>query len=394
MPTETPTTTETPDTVQPTGFDRGGVLSLFRLVQVTVVDQVTNPPAKTERRRSCRNAVGLGLLFFVLFQAGLSLAIRNDWLPVRDPVYHEKLTMLRQRPAFFDRSNGSQPSRLLALGSSRTQLAFDPAVAEEVLGQAGLEVDGFNFGCPAAGPMTSALYLRRLIDAGMQTDYLLVEIHPGFASEMTPPYESRWLHGYRLNSEEVNRLRSFGWDLQSPAHLGWKGWFSASYAYRFAILNHYSPRMLPCPFGLTLGAKGNPNGFVPGIGPPEHQRAKALERTFAEYAPTFENYQPGGPGIEAIKDILTLCQEKQIQAAIVLMPESSQYRAWYGETGFRAVGEQASELGEQFGVPVVDARDWVADESIADGHHLIADGAEAYSRRLSEKFLRGWLQPN
>ena len=40
-----------------------------------------------------------------------------------------------------------------------------------------------------------------------------------------------------------------------------------------------------------------------------------------------------------------------------------------------------------FGVPWTDARTWVADEYFVDGHHLLADGAAAFSERFGRDVL-------
>jgi hypothetical protein len=68
------------------------------------------------------------------------------------------------------------------------------------------------------------------------------------------------------------------------------------------------------------------------------------------------------------------------------MPESSEFRGWYGPAGYAAVTAFAQQLSGEFGVPVYDARDWVSDDGFADGHHLIPAGAEAFTDRLAAEW--------
>lgn len=390
MPPET-TTNRTPVGLHPT--TRLPVLPDVRprVVRVEIITDVPKTKSSRNRARRGRRAVLGGILLFFATQAGLNLAIRNDWIPIRDPIYFEKFEVFQKRTTFFAPRPPSAPPRVMALGSSRTQLAFNPRVVEGICHRDGSPVDAFNFGCPAAGPMTCALYLRRMLEAGAKPDYVLVEIHPGFLTPLDPPYESRWLHGYRINPEELEMLHGFGWNAPTPSHHGWKGWMASSRAFRYALLNRYAPAMLPCPYGLTIGAKVAPDGYVRGMEVKATDKPRALERTHAEYAPTFPDYRTGGPGVEALRDILTRCRDNGIRAAVVLMPESSEYRSWYGPDGLQRVSELAATLSREFGVPAVDAREWVPDNGFADGHHLTARGAWIYTQRLTTEFVRTWV---
>ncbi|MGL6095101.1 MAG: hypothetical protein ACRC7O_04775, partial [Fimbriiglobus sp.] len=366
---------------------------LTPFARVTVI--VHDPAPRPARRRAARSrlALAVGAVAFLAGQAALNAAIRADVVPVRDPVFSEKLTLFQGHSAFFAPRAAADPPRLLALGSSRTQLAFDAGECERLGGQTGRPVRTFNFGCAAAGPMTIALYFRRILAAGADADFVLIEIHPGMAAGTDPPFEARWLHGYRLTPDEVTTLRQFGWAVPTPPHHGWKGWVSASHGFRMAILNRYAPTFLLCPFGLTVGAKMDGFGYVAGQAIPRDIKPRALERTREQYAPTFGCWHGHGVGEAAVRDVLAHCRERNIRAAVLLTPESSEYRGWYGDDGFARVGTFAAS----FGVPVADARTWVPDEWIADGHHLTAAGAKVFTERLTREFVGPWVnsgEPN
>ena len=340
------------------------------------------------RSRQAKYAIIVGIAVYLTAQVTFNLAIHNDWLPIRDPVYSEKR-------AFQATHSPTVKPKLLALGSSRTQLGFDvQRFTQQYQLQTGVEIAAFNFGCPAAGPMTCNLYLRRLLDQGVQINYLLLEVHPGFISGCDPPYETQWLHGYRLRPEELTRLRGFGWDVPTPPHHGWKGWIVPFYAYRYSILNQYWSKMLPCPFGLTVGSASDDCGFVKAKELPQDRIPKAIEYTRNEYAPAMNNYTVGGPGPRAIDDLLSLAQENNIAVTIVLMPESSIFRSWYGDAGNRAISDYALSLQHEHGVEVINAREWVPDSGFSDGHHMQPAGSACYTDRLAQEWRPARLIPS
>lgn len=334
------------------------------------------------RSRQSRRIVFVGIISLILIQALLNLGIRNNIVPVQDPVFEEKIELYRH----WQTTGDTHLTRVVSLGSSRTQLAFDAECYSHHSG-----VNAFNFGVSAAGPLTSSLYFRRLLqELGPKPDVLFVEIHPGFWSPIDPPFESRWLHSYRLRPEEVELLHQYGWNAPSPAQHGWKGWCASAYCYRFALLNRYAPRLLPCPFGLTVGARSDERGFVGGIDLPEDDRPRALQMSYEQYAPAFPNYTVGGAGPAATRDILTQAKQHGIRTALVLMPESSEFRSWYGHSGYSDITRQAEQLSQQFSSPLYDAREWLTDDLIADGHHLSTTGAKLYSEKLADK-TASWL---
>ena len=324
-----------------------------------------------------RRAVVVGLVVFFTAQVLMSVAIRREWVPVGDPVFAEKIALLRQHPQFFTTDTPVTP-RVLMLGSSRTHLAFDAAKFATAT-----NTTAFNFGCPAAGPMTSALYLRRLRAMGVTPDFVFVEFHPGFLTLTDPPFEGQWLHAYRLRHGEPDHLRRFGWNIPTPPHHSWTGWGKTTWDFRFGLLNHYAPGVLPCPFGLTVGARNDPFGYVEGIETKPADMPRALKRTQDQYAPVLKDYHIGGPGFEALRDILTVCRDANIRAAIVVTPEATVLRSWYRAEGNADIATFAKRLTQEFGVPLYDARDWVPDGAFADGHHLTARGATIFTERLA-----------
>jgi hypothetical protein len=336
--------------------------------------------------RRARRSLLTGIVLFLAFQAAFNVAVRCEWLPLRDPVYAEKLGLLHEHPAFF--AAESTELRLLVLGSSRTMLAVDAKALSESLSEStGRPVTAFNFGTSGGGPMTNALYLRRLLAAGCRPDAVLVELHPALLANDTEgaPFEGRWLHAYRMRAEEVERLNRFGYPVAKPPHLGWKGWLTATYAYRLPLLNAAAPRWLPCPYGLTLGARADRFGWVGGLEVTPEDRRIMLRSAFEQYAPVFADYRPAAAPVEALRDTLAVCRAAGVRAAVVVTAESSEFRGWYGPAGAERITTLAREFGGEFGVPVYDAREWVADDGFADGHHMNPAGAKTFTARLASE---------
>jgi hypothetical protein len=97
------------------------------------------------------------------------------------------------------------------------------------------------------------------------------------------------------------------------------------------------------------------------------------------------------PADRATRELLAVCRREGIRAVLVLMPEGSVMRGWYAPGGRDAAGRYCAAVGAAFGVPVVDARDWLADADFYDYHHVLRRGAEAYTDRLARDVLRPYL---
>lgn len=348
--------------------------------RVVRVDVLTAPPSVTSRcqRSRARAAVIAAVLAFVGVQFALSRAVESDAIPVRDPIYLEKLGLLERHPAFFAPHAGRP--RVLALGSSRTLLSVDA----NALGTR-LNAEAFNLGCHGCGPITGALYFRRLLAAGGRAETVLIELHPAMLADHDPPMEHRWLHEYRLKGDEPDVLRGFGWCITPPAQHRPGGWLSTAHTYRFAALDRYAPEMLTCPFGMTLAGRTDAFGFVRGTDVPPTDRPALLVREYVLYLPAFDNFKPGGAAVAAVRDTVRQCREHGITPVLLLSAESTEFRRFYGSAD---VSGWAARFARGCGARLIDAREWLPDSCFVDGHHLTGTGAEAFTARLAEELRR------
>src|SRR5262249_25747976 len=92
--------------------------------------------------------------------------------------------------------------------------------------------------------------------------------------------------------------------------------------------------------------------------------------------------------VQAMNDLLALCRQERIPVALVLMPEAGFFRAMYSPTPRTGLDAFITELSRRWEVPVVDARNWIADDGFWDGHHLVPHAADAFTDRLGRETRR------
>ncbi len=327
-----------------------------------------------------RAAVLVGVALFVAVQLGVSGAVNRDELPLRDPIYSQKWDTLKAQPEFF--ADTCERHRVVAIGSSRTQLSLDAQRLTNTTRTV------FNFAAAGCGPISDALYLRRALASGLKCETALVEIHPAMLAEQNPPFEARWLHSYRLRPGEVEVLRSYGWNAETPPQFTLGAELKATHTYRFAILNAVAPKALPCPFGLGFSARTDSRGHIPGIDIPPAERPQLAVMAYQEYCEAFVGYRPGGPAAEAVRDMLTQLKQKGIRPVLLVSPESTTFRSWYPAGSDKALSAWLAELSSEFAAPLIDARGWVPDDQFADAHHTVPAGAITFTDRLNSELGR------
>lgn len=346
------------------------------------------------RRRSAAVAIVAGLLFTVAVQLGMGWAIDTERLPLRDPIYFDKLKLLRNHPALFQQATPGKPTTVLFVGSSRTLNAIDAGAASgQLTRQLGRPVETFNFGQAGAGPVTNAVYVRRLRQEGVKPNFVLIEVHPVFLAGQRPdPPETRWLLPIRLRPAELPVVREMGFPAATPAVHGRQGYIAPWFEYRFLIADRYAPFLIMQPSRLNGGHEPDANGFAR-----LQERASPADRigflkiAWGQYAYYFDGFRPNGCGIGGVRDTLDQCREAGCKAALVLMPESTEWLGWYPPKGLRELDTVMAGLSKEYGVPVFDARKWVPDHLSVDGHHLTGQGADLLTEKLTREALAPWI---
>jgi hypothetical protein len=333
-------------------------------------------------RRHGRTAVTALIATWLLSQAGLAAVVEWSGTWLRDPLYADKELKLRRRIAA--RSAAGRPWTLVMLGSSRTANGLDGLVLEAALDRiAGRPSVAFNFGVPAAGPVTSALYLHRLLAAGCAPDLVLIEVLPAHLDGRSPePVEAPFLLPQRLRVGEVRWAVEHGF----PANPTWSGWWCAETVpwsgLRFPLLGRAVARWLPWNLRFDSSRGTDAAGWQRSINESvtHEQHRQGVLRARAEYYDRLQGLAPGGPAARALDESVELCRRHGVRVALVLMPEGTDFRAWYQP----GVERELLRFLAGRDAPLVDARRWLDDEQFCDAHHLLPGGARQFTERLAE----------
>jgi hypothetical protein len=330
-------------------------------------------------RPHARAVMAWSVLVFVGLQLTLNAVLDFARPELRDPEYGLKLQRLRQRLA-------EAPGRplVIVLGSSRAAEGFRPAALPAGACPEGQPVV-FNFALMGSGPVMELVCLRRLLADGIRPDLVLVECWP-----------PAW-HGEEEDRIRIQRLSCLDLGLlmrysARPVHL-WLQWLPERlapwFSSRFVVLRHCTPLWVTgTPPALihwdTLDGSGW--GPSPGKADPAEQRRRFRDAS-AYFAGVLNQFQHAASADRALGEVLEVCRSRHIPAALLYMPEAPSFQNCY-PPALRAVTDAYLEqLSRAHGVPLVNARGWLADEDFADGCHLLSRGATAFSERFGRQVL-------
>lgn len=341
------------------------------------------------RIRLGRGTLLWGAVGFCALQLALTIAVESRFPEFRDPVFGHKITRLKQR------TTGPEPRPLtiVMLGSSRTVGGFKAGLLERPLAEAcGRPVVVFNFGIHGAGPLIQLLNLQRILANGIRPDLLLVEVMPPLFAGQVPLHEldEERVPTDRLALRDLPLIERYAGPEREGLYRRW--WLSALvpwYSHRFSILNDVATNCLPEPMQIE-GFRGMDEcGCVDQdwqeMTPA--RRKQVLEITHNCYAPLLLDFRLGDPACEGMRELLATCRREGIPAALVLMPEGPTFRSWYSADAWSRIQTYLDDLSRDYQTPVINARDWMAEEDFVDSHHQMARGAAAFTARLGQEFI-------
>jgi hypothetical protein len=344
--------------------------------------------------RRVRFVLAWALVSFAAGQAALGWYVTRVRPQIRDPEYAIILGGLKARLA-------REPHRPLAvlLGSSRFASSVRPSVLPPAAGPTPPLLH--NCSVLASGPIRELQTFQRLLDEGIQPDYLFVEAWSLYLVQRCDWWEEAYIR--------VKDLRPVDWSILSYCpdlkpvlrHQLLENLLAPGYAFRQSLLEHWAP-YLPQPRNASEFAcwswtdpkrRHIEDGWIDPPGEPHPPRPGSLEagawplgmRAFCD---PFEVHPPADC---ALRELLRLATERGIRTFLVLCPDPSVVRGPAGMDTWEANRAYLEEISRTYGVPVLDTRSWVPDEEFTDFAHIAKSAVEAYTRRFGRKILEPLL---
>ena len=258
----------------------------------------------------------------------------------------------------LDRQTKAHPERpvLLVVGSSRIGLGFLPETLPPLKTPDGRDVLTFNYSHLGAGPRMNLLQVRRALKAGVKPEWIVLEIVPGglghegsqatWATATDLPGLLRWTGAGRVCRDYLRtRLNPF-------------------FKLRQGVLREVAPVFVTkaCYNDVvTLEPLGDDHHWMRIDDNDPFRREKQTEVVQSIYADRLKEL-PIDPKLDgATHEVLELCQARGIKVELLLTPEDSLFRSWYGPSAKQRLKRYLAELRGKYGVETVDARRWVAD---------------------------------
>ena len=331
----------------------------------------------TRRRSSCwRSILTWGLIWIGVGQASVVAFLEWQHPEFLDPKYGCRLLALRAL-----RKEQEERTLLLILGSSRAEQGFRPSL----LAQTGFPSGPlfYNLARGGSSPLLYLLTLGRLLSDGVRPDGLLIEIFP---PALVEDEESALIYKPTLRDWPLLRRypvsgRTWAFWLQDRLLLWYK--------YRSGFLAWAIPQWLPpqARWGEHLWNYRGGEWRVIGAKSSPSERRRLTDDARRRYASSLQHFRIAGEADRALRELLDTCRTQRIAVALFLMPESAEFRGWYSPEALHQLSDYLAELQRDYGVPLIDARRWIADWDFADGHHLLSWGAAAFTRHFADAVL-------
>jgi hypothetical protein len=160
------------------------------------------------------------------------------------------------------------------------------------------------------------------------------------------------------------------------------------------LLNQYAPSWLPENRRCDVGWRGLNNwGWlcVPRYARIDdwNQWRQRVAIVHQGYACNFDDFRLGEASDRALRELLTLCRQEQIGAALLLMPD--EFRGCYAPAARARLDQYLGRLSWEERIPVIDARSWVDATGFYDSVHLVHASAAAFTEELDRWVLQPLL---
>ena len=298
---------------------------------------------------------------------------------VYDPEYRDRLVVLKRCVAESPRD-----PLLLIVGSSRITTDVRPEVLGEMRTPAGEKAVPFNFSHTGSGPLLNLTLLHRLERQGHVPRWVVLEMVPSLlgASGQSMAARVSLAGDLPLMSRYMPRAKLYSW-------YAWER-MNASWSHRHAYTRQCAPALLYLDATwdmMPLGPLGGSARFERSNITVEEMSGR-VAGVKAEYFGGLQHLKVAEAPNRATREFIEFCGQRGIPVVLLLTPESSTFRGWYTEETQRVVRDYCDTLRNEYDVPIVDSREWLADDRFVDGHHLFVDAAAEFTTRLQANVLQ------
>ena len=268
------------------------------------------------------------------------------------------------------------------VGSSRVMTGVAPEQLPPLWSADGKCVLPFNAVHTGAGALHNLLMVRRLLDEGFEPKWLVVEIVPYLlpAAQQSTLAKMSLAHDLPILRRYMGPAKLYGWYAEERA--------TACVNHRGAFLRHVAPG-LPLQDAawdcMAMEPLGGKTWTEPLPDTETIQRQTAVVR--ANYQASLQHFHIHDTARKAMHELLDLCRQRRIRVSLLITPESSAFRSLYSSDAATTIERFCAELKSAFGVPLIDARDWLPDDAFSDGHHALPEGARRFTARLGAEVL-------
>jgi hypothetical protein len=329
----------------------------------------TRRPARTESLWAIGGFVALCVGFVLVAELRFPEWYDREYT-VRRQLLHERIAEAPASPV------------LAVIGSSRAGTDISPGCLPPMFAADGRRVLVFNYSHYGAGPRMNLVQLHRLLRDGVRPSWLVVEVFPGHLRRESTQASQAAVADFPALLPYVNRANF----LVEAARFR----LDAPYRYRTAFLRSAAPSFATQVAegdDVHLGDLGDDRNLTRLGAITAERKAHQYQVIHGMYAEPMRTFAIDPTLAAAVRDFLHECRDHGISLVVLIGPEDSRFRSWYGPGAEQTIREFYTQLGEEFSVPVVDARGWCPDEDFLDPHHLTPEGARRFTLRFGREVL-------
>ncbi len=327
------------------------------------------------RLRKARNLLLWSVAGFFLLQLLTGLVLEQFCIGICDPEYSHHEKRLRQRIA-------EHPDRpvLVMFGSSRVANGFEAKLTQELLGQ---EWTVFNFGLTTCGPLLQQVCYDRLRSAGIRPTAVFFEVMPPFFHERPQPLDQSMLDGARLTLGEIGSLPADEDALAGPVRKYAFARFLPCSRYAGSVQEQLGFRWVK-PNAVNEQLSMDEQGWIPVPAEKGVRRPDIISLAHRQYDACYHDFQLAKGQVQRMDDLIRTAQRDGVKVGLVVMPEGSEFRQLYSPGMTKRMDKLLNRWQAEFGVALIDGRDWLGDEWFYDMHHLTQTGATTFSNLFQQ----------